>query len=64
MKELKMMQNALYFILKLFSFSRCLNFCLDFYDQVEKTAWWEIFDFKKGWFQNLGRHSLINKQLQ
>ena len=27
---LKMMNNAFYFILKVFSFSRYLNFCIDF----------------------------------
>ena len=45
-----MMKNAFYFILKLFSFSRYLNFCLDFLgmqkkrlDQKDKVDF-EIYD--------------------
>ena len=33
---LKIMENAFYFILKLFSFSRYFNFCLDFLVMQEK----------------------------
>ena len=31
---LKMIENVFYFILKLFSFSRYLGFCLDFFGHV------------------------------
>ena len=44
-KPLKMMKNAIYFILKAFSVFKILKFLLrPFFCHVEKTAWLEIYD--------------------
>ena len=57
---LKMTKNAFYFILKglfVLKIFKCLS---RLFGHVRKTAWLEIYD----WFQNLWRHSLVNKQLR
>ena len=55
---LKMMETAFYFILKAFLVLMVFKFLSRPF--VGKTAWLERYD----WFQNLWRHSLVNKQLQ
>ena len=57
---LKMMKNAFYFILKAFFVLKIFKFLSQRFGHVEKTAWLERYN----WFQNLWRHSVVNKQLQ
>ena len=56
--HLKLLENTFYFILKLFSFSRYLNFCNDFLVMQEKRL-----DLKDRVNCKI-RHNLVNKQLQ
>ena len=56
----KIMKNAFYFILKALFVLKIFKYMSWIFGHVEKTAWLEI----KGWYWNLWRHSLVNKELQ
>ena len=57
---LKKVKNAFYFILKALFVLKMFKYLSRVFGHVGKTAWLERYD----WFQNLWRHSLVNKQLQ
>ena len=56
----KVMKNAFYFILKALFVLKIFKFLSWLFGHIEKTASLEIL----GWFRNLWRHSLVNKELQ
>ena len=53
-------ENAFYFILKAIFVLKIFRFLSWLLGHVEKTAWLE----RKGYFRNLWRRSLVNKELQ
>ena len=55
-----MMKNAFYVILKTLFVPKIFKILSWLFGRVEETTWLEIY----GWFQNLERRNLVNKQLQ